>query len=375
MSDLSDTIKELQNSVYELQLNNYDNDDDDGVVYQDTSYNQQSSYPDENQAYEPISPAAPLNIQSLPSFNNMGMNVVSAPKTTVFSRLGQKNPEPLQPLQPSFPQPSVPLFNQPPPPTSNVLVSQNIPTPATILPLAAPKFSFGGSPATGMTSKPVPIAAKSGPDVEVVYVKTPPQDLQQKAEDLKLSKSFYNYLDKPDCSGCRGCEPNTSVSATSTTATPISTTVTTTANVTPKPTVFGTPLTSNPLFGVKPANNNEAPKFSFGIASNEAKADSESTPVASESRPFSFSLGTSTPASEAPKFTFGFSATNPDTNENLFTSGSASSSFAWGATSEKPSWLVDKPSLIFGQKVCSPNEEDDEENPEEGMHGNRQIHH
>lgn len=44
-------------------------------------------------------------------------------------------------------------------------------------------------------------------EVEVVFeTSKPTSDLVRKAEELKLPSNFFNYLDKEDCPGCRGCE-------------------------------------------------------------------------------------------------------------------------------------------------------------------------
>lgn len=44
-------------------------------------------------------------------------------------------------------------------------------------------------------------------DVEVIFEKKPASDLVEKAESLQLPSTFFSYLDKEDCPGCRGCEP------------------------------------------------------------------------------------------------------------------------------------------------------------------------
>ena len=317
--------------------------------------------------------------------------------------------------------------NQPSPQPGSILAA-----PAFTFGQAKPTGSPAVQPSTiGFGAKPGPASSKPAneKEVEVVYEKTPSSDLIKKAESLELPKNFYNYIDKPDCQGCRGCEKEGTVTVTSTIASLSSTTATTASNAAPKTTsIFGggsskplfggatsaatvskastgtasttstvpastAPASTGTLFG-KPATVSSEKPFSFGFQLNTSATpsgplfgakDTQSSAVDQPKSVLLPSFGSSAATgSDAPKFTFGFSNTSSafggstSSGTGLFSAAvketvgadCANSGFKWGGNADgsKPSWMVDTPSQIFGQKVCSPNEEDEnEENPEEGM--------
>lgn len=51
-------------------------------------------------------------------------------------------------------------------------------------------------------------SAEVGGECEVVSVEEPSAQLVEKAQQLQLSRYFYNYLDAAPCPGCVGCDPD-----------------------------------------------------------------------------------------------------------------------------------------------------------------------
>ena len=59
-----------------------------------------------------------------------------------------------------------------------------------------------------------PVVSSSSSECVVVDEVLPEEDLVALAEKYMLPKSFYNYMKKPPCSGCAGCEDEMVVSST-----------------------------------------------------------------------------------------------------------------------------------------------------------------
>lgn len=57
----------------------------------------------------------------------------------------------------------------------------------------------------GQTANQTPVVDDVTSDCEIVLVKMPPPNMVQLAAKYQLPETFFNYLDKPDCSGCIGC--------------------------------------------------------------------------------------------------------------------------------------------------------------------------
>ena len=69
------------------------------------------------------------------------------------------------------------------------------------------------SPAPSANQVQSPVVSSSS-DCQVVDEVLPEEDLVALAEKYQLPKSFYNYLKKPPCPGCAGCEDEKAVSRT-----------------------------------------------------------------------------------------------------------------------------------------------------------------
>lgn len=153
----------------------------------------------------------PLNAPTLPSFSfniNLPTTATAVIPTaaiqnppSVFGRLGTSPASQFTPATSSSP------FN-------SGVFSLPKPTGSFQLPaLTTSSFSFTGkaSPfATKETAKSVVLqpCKDSRPDIEFVEElrNSPPKDLVDKAAQLQLPRNFYNYVDKPECKGCRGCK-------------------------------------------------------------------------------------------------------------------------------------------------------------------------
>jgi hypothetical protein len=210
-------------------------------------------------------------------------------------------------------------------------------------------------------------------DVEVVFEKKLPSDLVQKAESLQLPSTFFSYMDKEDCPGCRGCEP-----ADDTTVRPAQKPV-----AASKPFVFGG-------FGGSPA---PAPLFSTPVSSssqatpqsNVFKTPQTVQPVTSKDivkpsafqppPPTSSSSGAvifgssllSQAASEKKSEPFSFGFKVPDgTGTGFFTTPSdGKTGFQWGNNNQSSPWATSSPAPIFGQKPATNGNAEDNDNDDD----------
>jgi hypothetical protein len=55
------------------------------------------------------------------------------------------------------------------------------------------------------TANRAPVVNDITNDCEIVFVKMPPPNMVQLAVSYQLPETFFNYLEKPDCTGCIGC--------------------------------------------------------------------------------------------------------------------------------------------------------------------------